>query len=393
MNKVVIGEKYGFLTVTKRLPNKSKRVMFQCLCDCGELAEVRSESLLSGHTKSCGCLNKKVITKHGLSKSRLHNIWSSMKAKCSNPRNKMYVKFGYLGISVCKEWESDFEAFKEWALSNSYNDELELIRNDEAKDFEPSNCLWVTHSEQCNRKYSNTNIAFNGECYTLSEWAKKLGTYPNAILARIKIGWNIERALSEPFKPCKTHGMNKTRIHSIWLGMKNRCNNPKNQAYKNYGGRGITYQASWEKFENFYEDMKESYADNLTIERIDNNGNYTKDNCCWATKAEQNLNTRHNKFIEHQGKTQALSQWATDYNMSLKLLSKRLINGWDFEDALLKPRENVDTYFHSGETGTLKEWSDKLSIPYQTLVMRLHRNWSIERAFTTPTKIQYRKNK
>jgi hypothetical protein len=191
----------------------------------------------------------------------------------------------------------------------------------------------------------------------------------------------------------KTHGMNKSRIHSIWVNMKNRCNNPKNQAYKNYGGRGITYQPSWEKFENFYNDTKEGYADNLTLERIDNDGNYTKDNCRWATKAEQSLNTRHNKIVEYQGKTQTLTQWAEEYNVSLKLLSKRIINGWGFEDALLKPPEEIETYAYNGETKTLKKWACELGIAYNTLEMRLFRGWSIERAFSTPTKTQYRKNK
>ena len=79
-----------------------------------------------------------------------------------------------------------------------------------------------------------------------------------------------------------THGMSRTRIYKIWEDMKKRCDNKANKYYKNYWGRGITYDIKWKDFEGFYKDMKDSYEDNLTLDRIDNNGNYYKDNCQWV---------------------------------------------------------------------------------------------------------------
>lgn len=81
-----------------------------------------------------------------------------------------------------------------------------------------------------------------------------------------------------------THGMHTTRVYQCWADMKTRCDNFKNKFYKDYGGRGITYCDKWKTFEGFWEDMQETYSDDLTLNRRDNDGNYTKGNCEWDTK-------------------------------------------------------------------------------------------------------------
>lgn len=87
-----------------------------------------------------------------------------------------------------------------------------------------------------------------------------------------------------------SHGMHDSRIYQTWGDMKTRCDSPDNRYYHRYGGRGISYQSSWSVFENFYEDMKDGYSDDLTLDRIDPNGNYTKENCEWVTKTKQARN-------------------------------------------------------------------------------------------------------
>ena len=97
----------------------------------------------------------------------------------------------------------------------------------------------------------------------------------------------------------RKHGMWQARIYQTWADMKIRCDNPKNKAYPSYGGRGIGYQESWKDFENFLSDMSEGYEDHLTLDRIDPNGDYTKENCRWITKSLQ----ARNKGINSRNKT------------------------------------------------------------------------------------------
>lgn len=87
-----------------------------------------------------------------------------------------------------------------------------------------------------------------------------------------------------------THGMVFTRPYTIWSNMKNRCINPNAPKYTTYGGRGISYDTRWEKFENFWEDMKDTYSDGLSLDRVDNDGNYCKENCRWANCKQQSRN-------------------------------------------------------------------------------------------------------
>lgn len=90
------------------------------------------------------------------------------------------------------------------------------------------------------------------------------------------------------------HGMSRSRLYQCWADMKSRCNNPKNTFFYRYGGRGIAYCEEWEKFESFMEwALSSGYSDNLTLERIDNDGDYCPQNCCWATQTEQAYNKKH----------------------------------------------------------------------------------------------------
>lgn len=132
----------------------------------------------------------------------------------------------------------------------------------------------------------------------------------------------------------------KTRIYSIYKGMKDRCRYKTNDNYERYGGRGIRVCEEWlADYMNFYNwAINNGYKEGLTLDRIDPNKNYEPDNCRWATYKEQANNTRRNNFI---------------------------------------------TY--NGETHTLTEWAEKLGIKRSTLNTRIHRqHWNIEKALTTP---------
>ncbi len=123
----------------------------------------------------------------------------------------------------------------------------------------------------------------------------------------------------------RTHGKKKTRIYNTWLQMKARCTNPKARDFENYGGRGITICAEWRNdFQTFYDwAMANGYADNLTIDRINVNGNYEPDNCRWVSIQEQQNNKRTNRRITYNGETHTLKDWAEITGINYSTLHSR----------------------------------------------------------------------
>ena len=138
---------------------------------------------------------------------------------------------------------------------------------------------------------------------------------------------------------CYTHGKTDTPLYDIWRGMKQRCYNSNVSNYCNYGGRGITVCDEWkDNFQAFYDWAKSSgYEHGLSIDRINNDGDYSPENCRWANRTEQSNNTRHNKHLTYNGKTQTVSQWARELNMVDGTLRTRLNLGWSVEKALTTP--------------------------------------------------------
>lgn len=145
-------------------------------------------------------------------------------------------------------------------------------------------------------------------------------------------------------KSTTEHGLRSSRQWSIWLHMKQRCDNPKNNGYKDYGGRGITYDKKWIKFVDFWEDMNQGYNDTLTIERVDVNGNYCKENCKWIPRSEQNKNQRSNLKIIFRKKEYKLFDLATQYGIKYTTLYNRLfIYKIPIEQAIKKGRVRRNT--------------------------------------------------
>lgn len=141
------------------------------------------------------------------------------------------------------------------------------------------------------------------------------------------------------------HGMTNTRIYSIWENMKARCTKPNCTAYPNYGGRGIKVCERWLVFNNFKEDMYELYLKHVeeygekqtTLDRIDSNGNYCKENCRWATYSEQAKNTRC-RTLTYNGETHSIREWSEITGISIQTIYDRLRFGRSDEEALFKGR-------------------------------------------------------
>lgn len=134
-----------------------------------------------------------------------------------------------------------------------------------------------------------------------------------------------------------THNLTNSPLYYIWAGMKTRCYDKTSRAYKNYGLRGIIVCERWLDFGNFHNDMFASWSKGLSLDRIDNNGNYSLDNCRWATPREQNFNKRTNKILEYKGEKKCCGEWAIILGVDQNTLWTRINRGWSIKDAIETP--------------------------------------------------------
>lgn len=202
MGKVIdiTGQSFGMLHVLgigkeKIIPSGSRRILWKCQCDCGNIRYVDGGSLRSGRIYHCGRKFHPTV-KHGLHEERLYGIWKTMKARCFNPNFEKYKNYGARGIIVCNDWKNDFQAFHDWAIENGYEDNLTIERKDVNGNYTPENCCWIKAEEQAKNKTTNVRLEYNGETHILAEWAKITGISESELSYRIRKGWTIERTLT-----------------------------------------------------------------------------------------------------------------------------------------------------------------------------------------------------
>ena len=173
------GKKFGLLTVIGLAETDTRKTYWVCKCDCGNMKTVRSDSLLCGAIKSCGCIKRKQdevnLTKnhrHKMSGTRIYSEWQGMKGRCYNKGNARYADWGGRGIEVCEQWRNSFESFYTWAMANGYQDNLTIDRIDNNGNYCPENCRWVGQQEQCRNRRSNINLTIGNSTRTLMEWCE-----------------------------------------------------------------------------------------------------------------------------------------------------------------------------------------------------------------------------
>jgi hypothetical protein len=206
----IAGRRFGRLVVLGFAGLKGRRSLWKCKCDCGITKTIVKTSLMSNHSKSCGCLNDELRRKrsgkncpsykHGDSRSHLYKTWAAMIKRCYNSNSIHYSLYGARGVIVCWEWHNDnpegFLNFKKWALENGYKEELQIDKDKIKpgnKVYCPEYCSFITRREQCNNRRSNHNIIVEGMTMTITEAARKYGIKPVTARARItRYGWSVE---------------------------------------------------------------------------------------------------------------------------------------------------------------------------------------------------------
>lgn len=164
--------------------------------DSGERTELKfhksNRTNKNGDTRGC------YIT-HGLSGTRIYNIWIDMKKRCYDTKNNRYNRYGGRGITVCDEWVHNFKGFYDWSMDNGYNDNLTIDRKDVNGNYEPNNCRWITMKEQQRNTSRNRYVTANGETKTIAEWSEITGISQDVIKDRLnKLHWSEQEAVAIP---------------------------------------------------------------------------------------------------------------------------------------------------------------------------------------------------
>jgi len=256
-----LGKVFGNLTAIS-IVSVSKHSKVLCKCSCGNECVVFVGSLVSGHTRSCGCLQRRIEDLSGSVFGRL-----------------VVREFAYIKNNISY-----------WTCV----------------------CSCGTVKPVCR------SALVSGATVSCGCFSKELAK------AHI-VSLNT------------THGMGNTPEHRSWCSMLCRCFNTKDKSWPRYGGRGITVCEEWLKFENFYADMGDR-PEGMSLDRVDNDGPYCKENCRWSTIDQQNNNrTNYCRFLMYRGEVRTASQWARAMGICLGTFWNRLKRGWSIEDALETP--------------------------------------------------------
>lgn len=317
--KDITGQKFGKLTAIEYAGfNKQGKALWKCRCDCGGECVTTGVNLRSGKRTSCGCkggvfkdLTGKrfwyltVVEYAGSGKDG--SMWLCQ-CDCGNACTVASKKLtsGYVRSCGCK---------KERLIDLTGQRFGRLVVIEQYKSLN-GHTRWLCQCDCGEKTIVHGNSLKSGN-------TKSCGCI------------SLENKQSYG-----THKMSKTAIFHVWLTMKQRCNNPNSKSFNQYGARGISVCKEWEDdFSSFYEwSIANGYKENLTIDRIDNDGNYEPSNCRWVDHFVQANNKRNNVFYEINGEKKTLAQWCREYGMDYSVVSQRIHKlNYDIERALTTP--------------------------------------------------------
>lgn len=178
-----------------------KRWKAVCRCECGKVAVLSADHLRSAamvRCNSCHVANRNRT--HGMSNERLYKVFHGIKQRCENPKSHAWSDYGGRGITLCEEWSNSYIAFRDWAMQNGYATHLQIDRIDNDKGYCPTNCRWTNSAEQGRNRRSNIVLSFAGKTQCVADWERDTGIKEATIRTRLKLGWPLEKALTNPVR-------------------------------------------------------------------------------------------------------------------------------------------------------------------------------------------------
>lgn len=186
-----------------RVDGKERDRVLVCQCDCGLVSVVSYHNIRTKKTKGCiRCRPKKVGDKcrrHGMSKTRIHNIWWGMITRCTNPNVACWENYGGRGIKVCERWKTFENFYEDMGEPPTDTHEIDRYPNKNGN-YEPGNCRWATLTEQARNKRNVKQHEYRGQLLTAGQISELTGTEPRLINERLRRGWSIEAAAIAPEK-------------------------------------------------------------------------------------------------------------------------------------------------------------------------------------------------
>jgi len=221
------GQRFHRLTVISLVLEPGKQLRWLCSCECGATKVARPDHLINGRVKSCGCWRQDFIRgneTHGEANTDEYSIWVGMIYRCQHVQFAGYHNYGGRGIRVCDRWRRYEDFLEDMGRRPTKRHSLDRIDNN--GNYEPGNVRWATRSQQMRNTRRSRNLTYNGKTMTVVEWAELLGWSDKLLEGRLRLGWAVDRILTEP--PTR-HG-------------------PKNprQELVRYDGRAMTV-AAWAK--------------------------------------------------------------------------------------------------------------------------------------------------
>ncbi len=357
--KDLTGNKFGKWTVLEY----KGRSAWLCRCDCGTVRTVQMGHLRDRPEGTCWRCKRealiKILTKHGMSKSSEYGILSGVLDRCFNKNNDSYHNYGGRGVTVCEEWRQDFMAFyRDVGPRPSLKHSLDRWP-DKNGNYEPGNVRWATAKEQGGNTRACVYFELDGRIMTIKDWSREVGLRSSTqIRNRLERGWSLRDALTLPVgsmlvnrgpRPKREPKDEKLKSSDRLTGTPeykalaraiSRCHSLSNPTYRNYGARGISVCDTWKNNPvEFYKYIGPRPSNRHSLDRFpDKNGNYEPGNVRWATSKEQNANRRACVYLELDGRTMILSDWAKEVGLrGSNQIRKRLKYGWTLRQALTIP--------------------------------------------------------